>query len=221
MPSFLRRAADAVTARRERGPRERHALVGPADLWRMKRDFQIAFLKERGLRPDDYLLDIGCGTLRGGIPLIGYLKAGHYYGTDVRPDVLEEGRAELREHKLEGKRPVLIAGTFGDIDLDRQFTFIWAFSVLIHLTDPILDECLAFVAAHLDGDFYANVFIGEKPDTSWQGFPVVTRRLEFYETVAARHGLRFVDLGELRDLGHTSGVKRQDRQHLLRGMCSN
>ena len=29
----------------------RHALVGPANLWKMKRDFQIQFLRDMGLKP--------------------------------------------------------------------------------------------------------------------------------------------------------------------------
>jgi len=49
---------------------QRHGLVGPARLWKMKRDFQIGFLKNFGLKPDNVLLDLGCGTLRGGIPII-------------------------------------------------------------------------------------------------------------------------------------------------------
>ena len=59
----------------------RHAMVGPAKLWKMKRDFQIKFLKKSGLLPKHYLLDIGCGTLRGGIPFIEYLDE-KKYGND-------------------------------------------------------------------------------------------------------------------------------------------
>ena len=67
----------------------RHALVGPAHLWEMKRDFQIQFLKAMGMKPEHYLFDIGCGTLRGGIPLISYLHSGHYFGAEVRAEALE------------------------------------------------------------------------------------------------------------------------------------
>ena len=83
---------------------KRHSLVGPPYLWKMKRDFQIQFLKTMGLKPEHYLLDIGCGTLRGGIPLIKYLQDGHYFGVEVRKEVLDEGRKELREASLEEKK---------------------------------------------------------------------------------------------------------------------
>ena len=64
-------------------PSERHSLVGPAHLWEIKRAFQIQFLQSVGLTPDQYLLDMGCGTLRGGIPIIKYLEPGHYYGIRI------------------------------------------------------------------------------------------------------------------------------------------
>jgi len=47
----------------------------------MKRRFQIDFFRRQGLRPDQTLFDLGCGTLRGGIPIIDYLEPGFYTGT--------------------------------------------------------------------------------------------------------------------------------------------
>ena len=82
----------------------RHGMVGPADLWEMKRRFQIEFLKGVGLQPHHHLLDLGCGTMRGGIPLIQYLDVGHYTGVDVRPAVLEEGCREIEENGLVGRQ---------------------------------------------------------------------------------------------------------------------
>jgi hypothetical protein len=60
------------------------ALVGPAGVWQESRDFQIQFLTARGLKPEHSLLDLGCGVLRGGIPLIRYLDPGRFVGLDVR-----------------------------------------------------------------------------------------------------------------------------------------
>ncbi len=197
----------------------RHELVGPADLWKMKRDFQIAFLKNMGLKPEHYLLDVGCGTLRGGIPIIEYLQECHYYGIDARENVLLEGRKELHEANLDWKNPVLIASSdVQKVELSRKFEFIWAFSVLFHMTDAILVDTLSLVGKHLaaDGVFYANVNIGVKSEKQWQGFPVVWRTSEFYNNVCAQSGLSVSDLGPIRELGHISNAGAQDQQHMLK-----
>lgn len=152
----------------------RHGMVGPPDLWEMKRRFQIGFLKSAGLRPDHRLLDLGCGTLRGGIPLIEYLAVGHYTGVDVRPSVLQEGRRELEEAGLVGRAPQLVCcEDLRDFDAGRRFDVIWAFAVLIHMSDSVLDTALAAVARHIEssGVFYATVNVGERSEGTWQGFP--------------------------------------------------
>src|SRR5437870_407044 len=176
----------------------RHKLVGPMQDWKRKREFQIFFLKLMGLQPWHYLMDIGCGTLRGGIPLIEFLEAGHYYGLESRLPSLAEGRKELQEAGLESRAPQLLhSPDLSVVKLDRQFDFIWAFAVLIHMTDEILDGCLHLVQEHLleSGAFYANVNLGWRPEGRWQGFPVVGRCLEFYQQAGQRRGLLVVDLG--------------------------
>jgi SAM-dependent methyltransferase len=199
---------------------KRHALVGRPHVWRMKREFQIEFLKSVGLRPEHYLLDIGCGTLRGGIPIIKYLHPRHYYGTEVRAVVLAEARKELHEAGLESKEPRLILSTdVSSLDLERHFDFVWAYSVLIHLSDEILNDILRLAQGHLmqDGSFFANVNIGDRKDGHWhQGFPLVWRSLEFYAERAADAGLQVTDMGTIGTLGFRSGVADHDEKHMLR-----
>jgi hypothetical protein len=43
------------------------------------------------------LVDLGCGTLRGGIPIIEYLDADSYIGVDVREEAIEEARRFLTD----------------------------------------------------------------------------------------------------------------------------
>lgn len=197
----------------------RHAMVGPADLWKMKRDFQFQFLKTMSLEPEHYLLDIGCGTLRGGIPLINYLEERHYFGIEVREKALNEGRKELREAGLEKMNPTLLL--FSDISqltIEQKFNFIWAFSVLFHMSDEILNNTLDFVNRHLsdDGVFYANVNIGEHEESTWHEFPFVARPFEFYRDACTKYGLAVSDLGALKDHGHVSNVELQDNQRMFR-----
>jgi SAM-dependent methyltransferase len=196
----------------------RHQLVGPPQLWKAKRAFQIEFLRARGLEPQHFLLDIGCGTLRGGIPLIDYLGEAHYFGIETRPEVLEEGKAELQDNALESKRPILLAGTPGPfLTLDQHFDFIWAFSVLIHMNDTILMQTLEFVSRHLadNGTFYANVNIRNAEEGQWQGFPVVSRSLDFYQEQCSQFSLTADSLGPLSSLGHVVNNEAQNAQQML------
>ena len=51
--------------------------------WEEHRCFQIAFLREQGLKPSHKILEIGCGPLTGGIPIIRYLEPNNYFGLDI------------------------------------------------------------------------------------------------------------------------------------------
>ena len=198
--------------------RKRHALVGRSDLWRMKRAFQLNFLRQQGLQRDQSVLDIGCGSLRGGAALIDYLDAGGYVGVDVRESVIAQARRELARERLTHKQPHLVCvPRLNDLALDRYFDFVWAFSVLFHLSDAILPTCFAVVAQHLSpgGMFYANVILGEGPPGEWQGFPVVPRSLARYADIASTAGLQMRVIGRLIELGHHSGLQSQDEQTML------
>ncbi|MFZ4413894.1 MAG: methyltransferase [Bacteroidales bacterium] len=199
----------------------RHRLVGPLELWEAKRKFQFDFLLNAGILPSHTLLDLGCGILRGGIPLIGYLEEGNYTGVDVRPEVMEEAHLELEISGLAIKNPSLICtDDVSTLILKRKFDFIWAFSVLIHLEDHILEGVMNFINRHLhkEGSFYANVVFGERQDGNWQQFPLVERPESFYTKMIARHGLTMHDLGPLKKFGHPSKITDKDlleRQRML------
>ena len=208
------RARAAVAGRKAR----RHGLVGRPELWQQKRDFQIAFLREHGLQPTHVLVDLGCGTLRGGIPIIAYLDESSYVGIDVRGEAIEEARNELQEHGLAHRRPELIATpSLASVDLGRTADYVWAFSVLMHLADERLDECLDFARRHLarSGVFYANAITEEPPPGRWREFPVISRPVDVYRDRAERKGLSLQDVGALSDLGHVTGLAHHDEQRML------
>lgn len=196
----------------------RHSKVGPAHLWKMKRAFQIDFLKRMGLGPEHHLLDIGCGTLRGGLPLVDYLERGHYVGIDIRRGNIAEARKEVAQAGLEGKEPTLrVVEDLSALDLGRTFDFVWAFSVLVHMNDEVLDACFAAASRHLapGGRFFGNVRTGELPEESRTGYVVVTRDLGFYRETASRHGMSLRELGTLESLGHVSGDPTHDLHVML------
>jgi len=51
-------------------------------MWEEIGTLQFNFLLSRGLKPESYLLDIGCGSLRLGVKAIPYLERSHYLGIE-------------------------------------------------------------------------------------------------------------------------------------------
>ena len=217
--------ADRILARlfptrfRAGAPEGRHGRAGAPHLWRMQRAFQIDFLQRMGLSKHHHLLDLGCGTLRGGLPLIGYLSAGNYTGIDVRAEIIVEAQRELEEAGLEQRYPrISHVDSLAGLELRTSYDYIWAFSVLMHLDDPDLEAALAFAARHLrpNGCFYANVHLGDGRLGTWAGFPVLARPLDWYRARAHEAGLSIDSLGRLCAIGHVSGDRNCDSQFMLR-----
>jgi hypothetical protein len=173
------------------------------------RRFQLDFLKSQGLKPQNTLMEVGCGPMTAGVPLIEYLEPGNYVGIDVRPEVLNLSWQQIGKAGLSAKNPrLIISSTFGTESLgDRAFDFILTFSVLYHLSDDILDRWLAMVARR-GAVAYAN--INNTMDSStWLQFPFLNRTVETYRAMAAQHGLRTEDLGTIEALGFKlSGAER-------------
>src|SRR3979409_2149502 len=51
--------------------------------WEEIGELQFQFLRTHGLEPQHRLLDIGCGSLRGGVRFVSYLDPGNYFGIDI------------------------------------------------------------------------------------------------------------------------------------------
>lgn len=172
------------------------------------RRFQIDFLKSQGLSPKSLLFEIGCGTLRGGIPIIDYLETGNYYGADVRQSVINEALKELKECNLQDKLPNIFLFTDNNLQLNVKFNYFWSFQVFLHMSETKLEESLEFASRHLDKDgaFYATALLGDNEDEEWQGFPVISRPLELYQSKAKSFNLSTEVLGSLINLGYREYV---------------
>ena len=129
--------------------------------WDELGNLQYRFLEERGLLPQHKLLDIGCGSLRGGIHFIQYLNAGNYFGLDVNSSLIKAGQKELIAANILDKDPVLLVNDkFEFSNFGTSFDYALAFSVFTHLFLNHIGRCLLEVAQVLkpNGMFFATFF---------------------------------------------------------------
>jgi SAM-dependent methyltransferase len=134
-------------------------------MWEEIGRLQFEFLRARGLKPGHRLLDIGCGSLRGGIHAIRYLDTGNYYGLDINPSLIEAGRHELRLAGLSYKNPHLALSNRFELGLfGEKFDYLLALSVFTHLFANHVLRCLAEVHEVLtpEGRFFATFLLAPR-----------------------------------------------------------
>lgn len=146
-----------------------------------------------GLEPYHKFLDIGCSSLMAGILFIDYLDIGNYYGIDIKPEHIENGRKRVRYNNLQYKEPKLIHdGNFNFEYFGEKFDRILAQSVFTHLKIPEIFECLKHVRNVLDknGIFYAT-YIG----------------IDVWRSKSSGYNTFFYDFGEFANWGKEAGLK--------------
>lgn len=171
--------------------------------------WQFEFLKRQGLEPDDYLLDVGCAYLRGGLHFIRYLDEGHYYGMDISQDALDEAARTMEKYDLAKHDPTVFRNSdlqFRDEELgDRQFDYALAQSVFTHLPPTEVEECLANLDRVLKpgGSLLATYYAS--PDDTVKKFPRAADfgyPFEFFEDAAREYGLTVEELESDHPLDH-------------------
>lgn len=131
-------------------------------MWEEVGKLQFDFVAAEGLRSSDAFLDVGCGSLRGGVHFVAFLDEGHYYGVDKSEEILAAGREiELPRAGLVDKRPTLVKmEDFGFERLGRAFDVGMAHSVFTHMPLNDIVRCLMNVERVMapGGRFYATFF---------------------------------------------------------------
>ncbi len=89
---------------------------------------ELGTLKHFGLKPDNYLVDVGCGSGRLASQLSGYLS-GKYLGIDIVPDLLAYARSITKrdDWRFEEAKGLVIP------EQDNQADMVCFFSVVTHL----------------------------------------------------------------------------------------
>lgn len=139
-----RQADWLASKRRDRERGDYRAFVGPEELYDVVGAMQFNLLTHLGLREEQYLLDVGCGSLRAGRLFIPYLLPGHYCGIEPEAWLIEAGiKAELGEEIKRVKQPQF--STNGDFTLSifgQMFDFIVAQSIFSHASKGQIRRCL-------------------------------------------------------------------------------
>lgn len=119
-------------------------------LWDEVGQLQADFLISMGLKPHHKLIDIGCGSLRGGVKLVPYLDTGNYFGTDINACLLGAGYTiELAAAGVQHKVPreqLVADGSFDFSWAPVRFDFAVAQSLFTHLPIDMMRLCLERLA---------------------------------------------------------------------------
>lgn len=127
----------------ENGPQ---AAVGSGDNWDTHGDLQKAFLIKRGLKPNHYLLDFGCGTGRLARKIVPYLEDRHYHGIDLSAKALDCCRDLAVLEGWGGYTPNFHSKM---PDPAPVFDFAWAYSVVNHLPLEMVADMMRTISRRL------------------------------------------------------------------------
>lgn len=150
----------------------------------------LSYLIEQGLKPHHKVLDLGCGALSQGVPLIRYLQERRYVGLDPNGWLIE---AALQEHRdLESKSPHFGYGSDFIPPADGPYDFVIAHSVLSHVAHWQMH--LAFHNIHksvVENGVWVASFINDQYNSfsrEWQ-YPGVSKfNFQTIQTIAYNAG---------------------------------
>lgn len=192
-------------------------------LWNEMGSLQLYYMIKNGLRPEHKLLDIGCGSLRGGVRFIPYLMPGNYFGIDKSQTLVDRGlEIELGKAMVEKYKPTIsVNKTFSVPKGSPFFDYMIAQSVFTHLTLDEIKLCLFMVMPWLkeEGKFYATFFKGDPEEKIvWQAGNIHSSpdadpyhySVEMFEDLSNELGININYIG---DWGHPRNQKMLEITH--------
>ena len=136
---------------------------------------QLEILKREGLLPHMNVLEIGCGCLSAGVPLMQALCIGGYVGLEPNRWLVEAALAEERIKRIavESLATFLHKSDFDASELGRKFDFVLSHSVLSHCARWQVEQYLKHAAAVLapTGKIVASLRLTEPNGYGSQGSP--------------------------------------------------
>jgi SAM-dependent methyltransferase len=207
-----------VAARRARRLGSLEAATRYVATSRTSGEVQLELLKREGCVPTSSVLEVGCGCLNAGVPVMEYLDRGRYVGIEPNRWLLDTALRDWRVRLLVArKRPTFLERTDFDASaLGRTFDYVLSHSVLSHCAHWQLDQFIANVARVVGpkGRILASLRLAEgndygssgtpdgrdSMDEEWQYPGVSWFALPTVRETAARHGLTVTVKAEYTEL---------------------
>ena len=166
-------------------------------MWEEIGRLQYDFMTGKGLLSHHRMLDIGCGTLRGGRHFIRYLDHGNYTGIDISPEILKAADRLVDDEGLRVKKPTLLLNENKDLKFgqfeDKTFDYLLAQSVFTHLMPEHIEECFENVGKvmHQESSFFFTFNLSS--DLARTGLKSFSYPYSFFSKLADKHGLVIED----------------------------
>lgn len=176
--------------------------VGDPASWETRGIVMLDFLRDEGLEPRHRVLEVGCGCLSSGLPLLEFLDDGCYVGIEPNGWLVEAALAEL-SLSTPKTATFLWRSDFDAAECGVLFDFAIAHSILSHAADHQLAGCLLRVRDVMrpGGVFLASLRLGDH-DThaqTWVYPDVAFFTFDTVERVAGHAGFRAEVLPEHRE----------------------
>jgi SAM-dependent methyltransferase len=188
-----------------------HAAVG--GMWDVIGPLQFEYVRDHGLAPGHRMLDIGCGTLRGGRHFIRYLDPGRYTGFDLSPKAIEYARELVETEGLADKTPRLLVSKRPELRFEEfageTFDVLLAQSVFTHLPEANIEECFAHVGKVMTPTsmFFFTFKERETGTPERRGFKEYYQPFSYFEALATRYGF---------EVAHMADYQHPRRQQMVR-----
>lgn len=143
-----------------------HRQVG-GGRWVEAGEWSYDFLRRHGLRPDQYVLQVGCGSLGAAAHLLPFMDEGRYWGYEMRRDLFEAGvHIELpKAHVAVDRGRFMLNEDFDFSAAAHPFDVAFAEGLFGRLNLNRVARCIASVVPRLapSGCFYVTWFDNPNP----------------------------------------------------------
>lgn len=176
-------------------------------LWgrfRLHQQWQLDVLHRHGLKPSHHFLDLGCGILRLGMPLVDFLDDDRYCGIDALEQYIRLGQVYMQEVvKTDKTFHLLVNREFEFEQFERKFDFAMAQSVFTHMSFDQITTCFEKLCPVMKpgGQLLFTVILREDREFTWMytSETAMTKsshaNLSFYEELGDRLGFEVTSLG--------------------------